>query len=401
MDHQHHPLKALAALASVVALLAPASQAHSQSVTDAQRATAQQVAERGVPLAELAAGAPDTYVVQRGDTLWSIAALYLNRPWRWPELWGMNLQSVANPHLIYPGQTLYLERAGGHARLRTSRAGAAPGNETVRVSPHTRSESLSSLAVPTLKAHLIEPFLAEPLVVDERELALAPRIIAAQEERFVLGSGDRVYARGPQSSPLELETGSPRKWRIFRNATPLKDPVTGQVLGYEAHFVGQATLVRGESVEQAVNAKGEAFSEIVPATVQLSRTVEEVRIGDRLLPAPERTFSNYAPHAPREDVEAAVVSLYGGTAMRYAGQNAVIAINRGSDDGLQAGHVLRLITRGRTLVDKTDEDRASVRLPHETNGLAMVFRTFERVSYALVLQAQQPVVVGDRLTNPD
>ncbi len=403
MDHRHHHLKAWAAAAAAAALLAPAAQAQqTHPVTAAQRATAQQVAERGVPLAELAPRAPDTYVVQRGDTLWAIAALYLNRPWRWPELWGMNLQSVANPHLIYPGQTLFLDREGGYARLRTTAPGSAQqGPETVRVSPRTRSESLASASIPTLQAHLIKPFLAEPLVVDELELSQAPRIVAARDQRVILAHGDRVYARGPQGNPLELEPGAARQWRIFRNATPLKDPVSGQVLGYEAQFVGQATLVRGESVERSTNAKGEVQGEIVPATVELGRTVEEVRVGDRLLPVPERSFANYAPRAPREEVEAAVVSLYGGAAVRYAGQNSVIAINRGSDDGMQAGHVLQLITRGRVMTDKTDEDRPSLRLPNEPNGLAMVFRTFERVSYALVLQAQQPVVVGDRLVNPE
>ncbi len=238
-------------------------------------------------------------------------------------------------------------------------------------------------------------------MVDEQALVQAPRIVAAVEARVILSSGDRVYARGPQGNPLELEPGVSRQWRIFRNATPLKDPATGQVLGYEAQFVGQATLVRGETVEDMVDGKGKVVGEIVPATLQLGRTREEARVGDRLLPAPERSLINYLPHAPREEVDAAVVSLYGSAAVRYAGPNSVVAINRGTDDGMEAGHVLRLLTRGRRLVDKTDADRATVRLPSETNGLAMVFRTFERVSYALVLQAQQPVVVGDRLVNPE
>ena len=401
MDHHYHHLKALAAAVATAALLAPAAQAQSNPpVSAGQRATAQQVAARGVPLDELAAGAPDTYVVQPGDTLWAISALYLKRPWRWPELWGMNLQSVANPHRIYPGQTLRLERQDGFARLRAG-TGADGALQTVRVSPRTRSESLAAAALPTLQMHLIEPFLAEPLVVDELELAQAPRIIAAPEQRVILASGDRVYARGPQGSPLELERGAPRKWRVFRNATPRKDPTSGEVLGWEAQFVGQATLVRGESVEQVRTAKGELQAEIVPATLQLERTPEEVRLGDRLLPAPERSYANFVPHAPRLDVDAAVVSLYGSVAVRYAGQNSVIAINRGSDDDIEPGHVLRLLTRGRQVIDKTDAERTSVRLPSETNGLAMVFRTFERVSYALVLQSRQPVVVGDQLVNPD
>ncbi|PWW46849.1 LysM peptidoglycan-binding domain-containing protein [Melaminivora alkalimesophila] len=406
-DRHQHPRRAarvhavLAALTLAAGAAAPlATQAQQHPVTPGQRATAQQVAARGVPLAELAPNAPESYVVQRGDTLWAISALYLRQPWRWPELWGMNLDSIANPHLIFPGQTLYLETVDGHARLRTSRPGStAP--ETVRVSPRTRSESLSGAALPTLKPHLIEHFLAEPLVVDELTLEQAPRVIATRDERVVMAGGDRVYVRGPQGSPLELEPGVPRHYRVFRSAAPLKDPFTQEVLGYEAQYVGQATLVRGESSEQVPDKQGRMVEEYVPATVDLSRTREEVRVGDRLLPAPERSFSNYVPRAPEQEVDAAVVSIYGSLAVRYAGQNNVVALNRGSDDGMQPGHVLRLLTRGQRIVDKTDGERTAVRLPSEENGLVMVFRTFERVSYALILQAAQPVRVGDRLVNPE
>jgi len=401
MDHQFNHLGAALGLALACAALPVAAQAQSPyPVTPAQRATAQQVAARGVPMAELSPSAPDVYVVKRGDTLWAISGLYLKRPWRWPELWGMNLDSIANPHLIFPGQTLYLDKQDGYARLRTGRPGAS-GTETVRVSPRTRSESLAASAVPTLQAHLIEPFLVEPLVVDELELNQAPRIIATREERVIMASGDRVYARGPQGSPLELAPGEPRAYRVFRNATPLKDPATGEVLGYEAQFVGQAALVQGESTEEVPLAKGGAQLELVPATLELTRTREEVRIGDRLLPAPRRSFANYTPRAPHMPVEASIVSIYGSGAVRYAAQNSVVVINRGADDGMQAGYVLQLVSRGRSVKDKTDEARTTVRLPSEDNGLAMVFRTFDRVSYALILQARHPVVVGDRLVNPD
>ena len=388
---------ALGVLAAAT-LLAPAAQAQNYPVTPGQRATAQQVAARGVPLAELAPNALDTYVIQRGDTLWGISGMYLKRPWRWPELWGMNLQAIANPHLIYPGQTLYLEKADGHARLSTSRGGAG---ETVRLSPRTRHDSLAGMALPTLKMHLIEPFLVQPLVVDELTLAQAPRIVATRDERVIMGNGDRAYVRGPQGSPLEMTPEVPRQYRVFRNALPLKDPNTGEVLGYEAQYVGRAELVRGESLEQSAGTKGEMRTDIVPATVDLSGVKEEARLGDRLLPAPPRSFDNYAPHAPEAPVEASVVSIYGGVAAGNAGPNQVIAINRGADDGMQAGHVLQLRTGGLRIKDKTDEQRAEIRLPSEDNGLAMVFLTFERVSYALILQAQRGVVVGDRLVNPE
>ncbi|WP_404300994.1 LysM peptidoglycan-binding domain-containing protein [Alicycliphilus denitrificans] len=394
----HARVGALAALAFTATLLAPAAQAQGYPITPQQRSTAQQVAARGVPLSELAPDAPDTYVIKRGDTLWGISGMYLKRPWRWPELWGMNLQAIANPHLIYPGQTLYLEKADGFARLRTSPGGAS---ETVRVSPRTRYDSLASTALPTLKMHLIEPFLVQPLVVDELALAQAPRIVATRDERVIMANGDRAYVRGPQGSPLELAPEVPRQYRVFRNAVPLKDPDTGEVLGYEAQYVGRAELVRGESLEQSAGAKGERVTEIVPATVDLSGVKEEARIGDRLLPAPERSFVSYAPHAPQTQVQASVVAIYGSGSGASAGQNQVISINRGSDDGMEAGHVLQLRTRGQRLKDKTDEERALIRLPSEANGLAMVFLTFERVSYALILQAQRGVGVGDRLVNPE
>ena len=177
------------------------STAHAQNypITAGQRATAQQVAQQGVPLSALSATAPDSYTVQRGDTLWRISGLFLRQPWRWPELWGMNLQAIANPHLIYPGQVLYLEKSGGFARLRTARHGGTP---TVKLSPQVRSESLSDQALPTLQMHIIEAFLSEPLVVDNNTLVNAPRIIAGDDDRMLRAPGDRAYVRAPAAAPL-------------------------------------------------------------------------------------------------------------------------------------------------------------------------------------------------------
>lgn len=391
-------LGVLAMLAGAV--MAPAAQAQNHPVTAAQRATAQQVASRGVPVSELAANAPDVYVVKRGDTLWGISGMYLQRPWRWPELWGMNLQAIPNPHLIFPGQTLYLDRADGYARLRTSPGDAS---ETVRVSPRTRYDSLAGTALPTLQPHLIEPFLVEPLVVDELALLQAPRIVATRDERVLMANGDRAYARGPQGSPLTMAPGAARLYRVFRNAVALKDPNTGEVLGYEAQYVGRAELVRGESTAPAPGsdpAQADAEVDLVPATLELSGAREEIRAGDRLLPAPKRTFNSYAPRAPQSAVDASVVSIYG-SAVANAGQNQVITINRGARDGMEAGHVLQLQTRGERLVDKTDSDRTMIRLPSESNGLVMVFLTFDRVSYALIVQSERTVRVGDHLVNPE
>ena len=380
------------------ALASPLALAQGHPVTQSQRTTAEQVAAQGVPLAELSPDAPDTYIVKSGDTLWGISGMYLKRPWRWPELWGMNLQAIRNPHLIFPGQTLHLEKTGGFARLRTSAPGAL---ETVRVSPRTRSNSLSESALPTLKSHLIEPFLAEPLVVDADTLSQAPRIVGTTEDRVLMSVNDRIYARADAASPMRAEPGEPRQYRIFRNAVALKDPMTGDVLGYEAQYLGKAVMVRGEGYEDSANGKGGITSDYVPATLDITSIKEEIRAGDRLLPAPPRTFTSYVPHAPGVDVDARVVSIYGSSAVAYAAQNNVIAINRGTQDGIEVGHVLNLLTKGSRIRDTTAEQRSEIKLPSESNGVVMVFRTFDRVAYALILDVRTPVRVGDRLVNPE
>jgi hypothetical protein len=339
--------------------------------------------------------------VQRGDTLWGISSIYLKRPWRWPELWGMNLAQIKNPHLIYPGQQLFLEKLDGQARLRlggSAQAGEAAGLPTVRLSPRTRQEPLGQ-ALTTLQANAIDPFLAEPLIVEEHELAAAPRIVATQEHRVLLTRGDRAYARGPLEAPLLDGANAPRQFRIFRQATPLKDPVSGEVLGFEAQYVGKAALLRGESSQDTEEANGQRLNLPVPASLDIVAAKEEMRVGDRLLPEPERQFLSYSPRAPQAPVDARIVSVYG-SAVVNAAQNQVVAINRGRRDGLESGHVLAILKDGRRLSDSTDPARALIKLPDERNGLLMVFRTFERLSYGLVLDITDSVHIGDRLSNP-
>ncbi len=363
-------------------------------------ATSHAVATRGVAVSELAANAPESYVVQRGDTLWAIAGLYLQKPWHWPQLWGMNREQIANPHLIFPGQTLHLDIDGNFARLRTGSARHRGELETVRISPRTRSESLADSALPTLQPHLIEPFLVEPLVVEEDELLQAARIVATTEDRVLMSTGDRVYARGDAANPLRTDNGEPRQYRVFRNAKPLKHPLSGEVLGYEAHYLGQAELLRSEGHEGSLDAKGQHVEEYIPATLGITSIREEIRAGDRLLPMPERGFVSYTPHAPEQEIDARVVSIYNSSALVNAAQNQVVTISAGEYDGLQTGHILKLLTQGARIQDKTDATRPIIKLPSENNGMAMVFRTFERVSYALILNVQTTVRVGDRLVNP-
>ena len=387
-----------------VALMGAAAAVSAQNlpITPNQKATANQVAQTGVPLADLAANAPDSYTVKRGDTLWAISGLFLKTPWRWPELWGMNKQDIANPHRIYPGQQLYLEKANGRATLRTRQAGAGGGLATVKVSPRTRFESLADASIPTLNANTIEPFLAEPMIVDAAAFAVAPRIVAAQEGRVLLSRGDRAYARAETAAgqPLSDAKGQPLDYRVFRNATPLKDPTTGVILGYEAQFLGRAELVRGESTTQTLDKNGKPQTEIVPATIDILVAKEEMRVGDRLVAEPQRESQNYVPRAPATAITGQIVSVYG-SAVRFAAENQVVVVNRGTKDGMERGHVMAILRDGERLTDRTDINRAQIKLPNERNGLLMVFRTYENLSYALVLQITDGVKVGDRIVNPN
>jgi nucleoid-associated protein YgaU len=391
---------ALAALAATACMLATApALAQNFPITAAQKATASQVASKGVPLSELAANAPDSHTVKRGDTLWDISKLFLKSPWRWPELWGMNLNEIKNPHLIYPGQLLVLERKDGLARLRVAGSADDSGIETVRVSPRTRYESLGDNALTALQSSVIEPFLVEPLIVDEAELRAAPRIVSAQESRVLLTRGDRAYARGQNGSPLLDDQQRQKQFRVFRNATPLKDPGTGEILGYEAQYVGKALLAKGETTTDVTDKDGTTASAIVPATIDIVGAKEEMRVGDRMLPEPPRQLQTYTPHAPAGKVDGRIVSVYG-SAVVNAAQNQVVTINRGKRDGMEPGHVMAILKDGARVVDKGDETRPLMKLPDERNGLLMVFRTFDRVSYALILEITDGVRIGDRLTAP-
>lgn len=374
------------------ALATPAAAQH-LPITAQQQATAQQVSQQGVPLDALSPNAPDSYTVQSGDTLWRISGIFLAQPWRWPELWGMNLDSIRNPHRIYPGQVLYLERNGGFARL-----GTQPGG-TIRLSPRVRSESLNDQALPTVQMNLIEPFFSRPLVLGAGELEQAPRLVAATDERVLMGQGDMVYARGNANAQLVNPTAKPSLYRVFRNATPLKDPITQEVLGYEAHYLGQAQLLRDEKQADTAPADG-VTDPIVPATMLVTVAKEEMQPGDRLVPEPPRQFSSFVPHAPSQPVDARVASIYTSTAMRYGTQHQVVAINRGANDGMEPGMVLTLVTKGRRIIDKSDPTRPTMQLPDEANGTGIVFRTFERASYVLIMDIQRGVEVGDILTNP-
>jgi LysM repeat protein len=406
-------------------LLAMPAWSQKYPITPDQTATAQKVSQAGVPLSALAPNAPDSYLVKSGDTLWAISKLFLQSPWRWPELWGMNMEEIRNPHLIYPGQSLVLDKTSGRAVLRNASAAGAPspadtsetastavpvaprdaadsdasGIPTVRLSPRTRYERFGG-ALSTLQTGAIEPFLTEPIIVEENELSSAARIVAAQENRVMLTRGDRAYARGPADAPLMDDKETIKRYRIFSNATPLKDPDSGEVLGYEAQFVGKAALMRSEMTEESASANGKIDSTRVPATIDILEANDEILVGYRMLPEPERLFQNYLPHAPSGAVIGRIVSVYG-RAVVNAAQNQVVVINRGRRDGIENGHVMAILKNGERLIDRTDATRTQIKLPNERNGLLMVFKIFEKLSYALILDITDGVRVGDRLAAPE
>lgn len=396
---------AIAALALVASALATSpTWAQNFPITAAQRNTAKDVAQKGIALSELAPNAPDRYTVKRGDTLWSVSRLYLKSPWRWPELWGMNLEELKNPHLIYPGQVLRLERSNGMAslRLETARQAESPDGapmETVRVSPRTRIEGLANTPLSTINTSAMEAFLAEPMVVSDAQFKAAPRIVSAQDGRVLLTRGDRAYARGPAGAPLLDDQRLEKTYRVFREATPLKDPGTAEILGYETIYVGTANLVKGETTAEVSDNGDKPSTAVVPATIDIVGAKSEMRVGDRLFPEPPKQLQSYTPRAPGSEVNGRIVSVYG-TAVVNAAQSQIVTINRGTNDGMEVGHVLAILKDGARVVDQGDQGKPLMKLPNERNGLLMVFRTFERVSYALILEITDSARVGDRLVNP-
>ena len=346
-------------------------------VTEEQRHTAEQVAQLGVPLSALAANAPDTHTVKSGDTLWDISSLFLTSPWRWPELWGMNKAQIANPHLIYPGQTLRLVKSDGRARLEVAGAESAQPGDVMKLSRTVRDVTERE-AVPSIPNRVIEPFLSQPAVVSPDEVAQYPRIVATQEQRVYTGRGDTIYARGITDERIE-------RYNVFRPARPLYDPDDvdrRRPIAYEAFYLGAAQVTKAGEV----------------ATLQIRESKQEIGVGDRLLPVEPQTLISYVPKAPASPIEARVIAIYNG--VRFAGGGQIITLNRGSGEGLTVGDTVQLWRAGQTIADRTLPGRQFVKLPDEQIGLAFVFRVFPSISYALIQRGTQPVEVGDRASSP-
>jgi len=363
---------------------------------------------------ELQNNMPDRYIVVPGDTLWGLASRFLKDPWRWPEIWGLNEEEIKNPHKIYPGDLIVLERTPDGNRLRLIKG------ETVeeRLSPLVQVEKTEVGAIPSIPVAAIEPFLSQPLVIEKNGLENAPSVLGASDYRVAFSKGDLVYAKDmPKDKGL--------LWQIFRPGKALTDPEhdttstiwsevaeylvltnrnndvyffdewgrSGEILGYEATYLGDA--------------KVEKFDDV--SSISIVRSVQEIYKGDRLVLAPPTMFTNYVPHAPDKEIEGRIISVYGG--VTEIGKDSIVVLSKGKLDGLEMGNVMAIY---KTNQSQTSDDsqvvsrsyeigttkRETVELPIERAGLVFIFRVFERVSYALVMQTTQPIRMLDIVQTP-
>lgn len=332
--------------------------------------------------------APDQHTVVKGDTLWDISGTFLQKPWCWPHVWGMNRAEIANPHWIYPGQVIWFDRAAGRLRLGTkvgssSNTVGEPG--TVKLSPQLRTEGLGKDAIPAIPAGVIEPFLTQPLIIEGDELKNAPRIVATAENRVFLGKDDKAYVRG------NLNGGT--SFQVFRPGKALVDPVTKKTVGIEAFYLGTVKLRQQAAAGSDVH------------TFTVANAKEEMGVGDQLMQMPPTPMQNYVPHPPAAKIDARVLAIYNG--VTHAGQNQVVSINRGKLDGLDIGSVLELYHVGQTVTDKSASKgwhnlgNPQVKLPDERTGSLFIFRVFNHISYGLIMQVTEPVVVGDVARTPE
>jgi len=342
---------------------------------------------------QLKENAPDRYTVVKGDTLWDISAKFFQDPWKWPQIWGYNKDTIKDPHWIYPGNVVYLDHNTNTLKIGESTAAtdttntgaeiaaniespstAPPTSDAVKLSPHARVLQGQSEAIPTISLKVIGPFLGRPLVIGDNELTGAPKLVGTYEQRQLLGAGDIAYAKGVSKDRGE-------RWQIYRPSVTFVDPDTKEVLGHEVFYLGDA------SVEQ--------FDDI--STLRITRSVLEIHKGDRFAQAASGFTSNYQPHAPSGKISARVISIYGGVGQ--AGQNAVVTLNKGQRDGIESGHVLALYQKGEVV--KTNWFTRNIVLPDVRYGLLFVFRVFDKVSYALVMETKLPVQLLDRASTPE
>ena len=318
---------------------------------------------------ELRSDAPDRHVVVKGDTLWGISGKFFKDPWKWPHIWGMNKDSIKDPHWIYPGDVIILDRASGSLRIGQTGAGREGG--IIKLSPKAREGHSAHDVIPSIPANAIAPFLSQPLVIENGALKDAPTLVGAREGRVILGAHDTGFVKGMPS-----DKGS--KWQIYRPGKTFIDPDTGEILGVEATYLGNAEVTD--------------FADV--STIVITHSAQEINQGDRLVASSGDAVNAYLPRAPGSKLSARVISVYGGVSQ--AGQNTVITLNKGKRDGLESGHVLALYRKGEEVQNEGEKST----LPDERYGLIFVFRVFDKVSYALVMQTRLPVQMLDRAQTP-
>lgn len=341
---------------------------------------------------------PERYVVVKGDTLWDISKRFLNDPWLWPSVWHIN-PSIRNPHLIYPGDVIVMYivdgkpyiTLDGQAGVRPDGvdtgatqkpikrpAEVKPGLKVVKLSPSSRVSGIHK-AISTIPMSAIRPFLDRPRVVTKDELEDAPYIVSSYEEHLISGTGNRVYARN-LTAPLV-------GYNIVRPGKEYIDPVTDEVLGYEAIYLADARFVKaGKDSEE-------------PATLLVTKALREILNNDVLIPHEEREqMFQFTPRSPESQIKGQIVSVFNGVSQ--IGQHMVVVLNRGEKDGLAPGHVLAVMQKGAEVNDSRKWFFSSVDLPDERAGIMMVFKTYENISYALIMEANRAMHIHDRFENP-
>ncbi|MDO9106763.1 MAG: LysM peptidoglycan-binding domain-containing protein [Methylovulum sp.] len=341
---------------------------------------------------------PDQYTVVRGDTLWDISGKFLKHPWQWPQLWNYNAQ-IKNPNLIYPGDTVYFSIVNGKPQLSFSSSAQYddvpdhstcilreedfkngrtkfPVSEDGKLLPCIRETHLDQ-AVNLIPMDKIAQFLTSPSVVGANDLPNAPYVVAIAGEHVIAGAGDKLYVRS-------IPVAKSRAYTVYRSGDTYRDASTGEILGYEAKYIADASL------QQAGD----------PASLSVTKSSSEIRRGDRVMPNVEEELTlNYFPRPPEHNITGSIIGVLDGVSQ--IGLFNVVVIDKGTRDGLLVGHELDVYQDGKVIADhysalKNDE----VKLPNELAGVIMVFRPFERVSYALVMKASQAIHVLDKVQTP-